>query len=218
MSKNAVAEPTVKQIILKDFTRKPCDPPISGILLADGSVICGTTGKVFPADKRGETWDVQKEYEAWTSLDDVVLGYDKNIDYSQYPVEPYCCCHCSGYDECIPGLGTCFKYGGQVDGCNVAEDCIHGTDGLLLWCRFKDEQKPATCGCDLGNTRPVTFLPMDTELEPDAFVKYILSLKDDENETPEGLLVLRHNLKDFLEDQGLEDFSGLELYYKRDVD
>ena len=47
MSKNAAAEPTVKQIILKDFTRKPFDPPISGILLADGSVICGTTGTIF---------------------------------------------------------------------------------------------------------------------------------------------------------------------------
>ena len=205
MSKNAAAEPIVKQIILKDFTRKPFDPPISGILLGDGSVICGTTGTVFPADKRGVTWDVQKEYEVWTSLDDVVLGYDKNINYSQYPVEPYSCCHCSGYDECVPGLGTCYKYGGQVDGSNVEEDCIHGSDGLLLWCKVD------------GHTRQVTVLPMNTELEPDAFVKYILSLKDDENETPEGLLVLRHNLTEFLEEQDLEDFSGLELFYKRDV-
>lgn len=205
MSKKAVEKNTVKQIKLKDFSRKPCEPPISGILLADGSVIVGTTGKVLPADQRGVTWDVLKEYEGWTSLDDIVLGYDNGVDYSQYLVEPYCCCHCSGYEECVPGLGTCYQYGGQVDGCSIEDDCIHGTDGLLLWCEVD------------GLTKQVTVLPMDTKLDPDAFVKYILGLKDDKNETPEGLLVLRHNLTEFLDEEDLDDFNGLKLYFKRDV-
>ena len=48
-----------------------------GILLDDGSVICGCCGSILPADERDETWHLEKVYEDWTNISEEIMGDDK---------------------------------------------------------------------------------------------------------------------------------------------
>lgn len=46
-----------------------------GILLDDGSVICGCCGNILPADERDKTWNLEEVYEDWVSLSDEIVGW-----------------------------------------------------------------------------------------------------------------------------------------------
>ena len=43
-----------------------------GILLEDGSVICGCCGSLLPADEINDTWRLEKIYDFWVDLTDVI--------------------------------------------------------------------------------------------------------------------------------------------------
>jgi hypothetical protein len=47
-----------------------------GILLDDGSVICGCCGGLLEADEKDETWKIEKIYKNWVNLDKEICGDD----------------------------------------------------------------------------------------------------------------------------------------------
>ena len=47
-----------------------------GILLEDGSVICGCCGGLFPADEQDETWHLEKIYDDWINISEEICGDD----------------------------------------------------------------------------------------------------------------------------------------------
>lgn len=52
-----------------------------GILLDNGDCICGCCGSVFPADERGETWEILESYDDyWVNLDEEIIGDDCDND------------------------------------------------------------------------------------------------------------------------------------------
>ena len=67
----------MKQVKIKDLENANArDSVHGGIMLDDGSVICGCCGGICPADERGETWELIEEYEDWVNLDCEILGDD----------------------------------------------------------------------------------------------------------------------------------------------
>ena len=45
-----------------------------GILLDDGSVICGCCGGILPADERDETWHLEEIYKTWIDISEAIIG------------------------------------------------------------------------------------------------------------------------------------------------
>lgn len=51
-----------------------------GILLDDGSVICGCCGSVFEADEANDTFTIIKVFSTWIDLDEEICG-DELLKY-----------------------------------------------------------------------------------------------------------------------------------------
>ena len=47
-----------------------------GILLEDGSVICGCCGGLLPVDEQDETWHLEKVYDDWINISEEICGDD----------------------------------------------------------------------------------------------------------------------------------------------
>lgn len=45
-----------------------------GILLDDGSVICGCCGGILPADEQDETWRLEEIYKDWVNISEEIIG------------------------------------------------------------------------------------------------------------------------------------------------
>ena len=63
----------MKQILFEDIENQETH---AGILLDDGSCVCGCCGGLFPADEHKETWNIIKEYDEWIDIQDAIAGDD----------------------------------------------------------------------------------------------------------------------------------------------
>ena len=190
-----------RQIMFRDLEN---DAIHGGILLDNGDVICGCCGGIQEKDDQGTTWELLKTFdENWKNLDDDILGYEYYNIKDGFKIHACSCRNCSAYEECTARRGSCYRYGGSVDGDNIEADCIHGTDGLLIYGNFE------------GEDEQVTFLPMETELKPEEAVKYLLEL-DVTDKTPDGLAKLKASLTEYMVNQGINDFQNVKLRFERD--
>lgn len=191
----------VKQIKFKDIEN---DVIHGGILLDDGNVVCGCCGGIHEKDEQGVTWQLIKEYDSWVNLDGDILGDDAYTDDKIGSIRPCCCRDCSAYDDCTAIRGTCNRYGGSVDGSHTDTECIHGTGGLLLH-----------GSCNGERDEQITYVPVETTLSPEEFVKELLELQVNDK-TPEGFKLLKVSLTNYMNAWKINDFQNVKLRFETD--
>ena len=61
----------IKQVKFKELDN---DNELGGIMLENGDVICGCCGSIFPADEKGETWELIEDHgDFWVDLTAEIL-------------------------------------------------------------------------------------------------------------------------------------------------
>lgn len=187
-----------KQVKFKDLENNEIH---GGILLDNGDVVCGECGGIQEAADRGSTWDIIKEFPTWVNLDNEILGDDFEDDSKGKPMITICRCKdCGGFIEVFGCKGTCFQNGDACDGSEIGLDCLHSTLGMQIMAEYDGIEELIT-----SDDYPFYNNQNKSAIE---IVSYILSQPDD---SPEGILVLRKELQEFLDDNDLPNFDGVAL-------
>ena len=118
-----------------------------------------------------QSYDLKMERIDTETVDMEYLGEDNML------VKLCTCSQCSAYEE-----GSCYKYGGIVDGFSTGDDCLHGTGGYRL-------------NYDGSSVSDIIF---ETELTPEEAVSYIMKSNEPDLED------LKSEIIEFFEDDGID--------------
>ena len=195
-----------KQVKFKDLLNNEIH---GGILLDNGDVICGDCGGIKEDADRGTTWELLKIFPCWSSLDLEICGDELFMDDSNnVPIILCRCKDCDGFIEVSGCRGACFPNGDACDGTALGNECLHGSLGYQIQAVWDGNKEVITSDAYPFYNK--------TDKSAKEIVEYIMSQPED-NTMSEGIRVLRSELQDFLNDNDLSDFEGVELSLRKVV-